>query len=185
MKRLAVFLGNPTRQYAQTRHNAGWMVLDRLEELAGPFSRRTKFNSTTTVLPCPDGGEPAVLLQPTVFMNNSGLSIAAAARFYSADPEHIWIVHDDLELPFGTVAEKHGGGFGGHNGLRSAAASLGTGEFHRIRVGIGRPPRGDAASFVLSRFSPQESAELSEIVDRAARLLLRRLCGDGDTRLSS
>ncbi len=170
MAKLIVFLGNPGLQYRQTRHNVGWMVCDSLcERLSGPqISWQTKFHGLYTK----QGN--AILLKPQTFMNESGISVQEAARFYNLDPRDILVVHDDIELPFGTVKSQLGGGMGGHNGLRSVKQHIGTDQFRRLRVGVGRPEaRIQVADYVLGRFSPVEERMLETILESAAESALQ------------
>jgi len=159
-------LGNPGREYEHDRHNAGWMVVDELARRhEGSF--KSKFSGR---LAEPRIGESRVaLLEPETYMNESGRSIAAAARFFKVSPEALLVVHDDVDLDIGRLQVRLGGGLAGHNGLRSIAQALGTPEFLRLRIGVGRPGRGDPrdiADYVLSRFEPDEDAE--GIVSRSA-----------------
>jgi peptidyl-tRNA hydrolase, PTH1 family len=162
-------LGNPGPDYLWTRHNAGFMVLDRLSASTGIPVTQRKFSSF-----CGEGnwtGKRLLLLKPQTFMNVSGRAVAEALRFHKATPAHLVVVHDDLDIPFGQVKLKPGGGHGGHNGLRSIAAELGTGDFLRVRVGIGRPPRGDSVSYVLGKFSQEEAGSLADVLDGGVDLL--------------
>ncbi len=158
--------GNPGREYAETRHNVGFMVCDELAHRHGG-SFRSKFSgelSETRV----DGARVA-LLKPQTYMNESGRSVGPAARFFKVEPESLLVVHDDVDLEPGRLQARLGGGLAGHNGLRSIADALGTREFLRLRVGVGRPERGDprpVADFVLSRFSPD--VDVAGVVARAA-----------------
>jgi PTH1 family peptidyl-tRNA hydrolase len=160
-------LGNPGPQYAGNRHNVGYMCCDEIAgELGVTFKRdRSRaFVGTGTM-----AGAGVVLAKPVSFMNVSGPPIAAVRNFYKIPNERVIVVHDELDLPFGTVRLKLGGGDNGHNGLRSVTASLGGRDYHRVRIGIGRPPgRMDPADFVLHDFSAAERKELPEIVGRAA-----------------
>jgi PTH1 family peptidyl-tRNA hydrolase len=160
-------LGNPGAQYAGNRHNVGYMCCDEIAgELGVTFKRdRSRaFVGTGTM-----AGTGVVLAKPVSFMNVSGPPIAALRNFYKIPNERVIVVHDELDLQFGTVRLKLGGGDNGHNGLRSVTASLGGRDYYRIRIGIGRPPgRMDPADFVLHDFSPAERKELPEIVGRAA-----------------
>jgi len=164
---LVVGLGNPGPEYAGTRHNAGHMVVDLL---AKRTSVRFKANRTRNDVA--DGrlaGVPVTLAKPRTYMNVSGGPVAAIAAFYKIPPERIAVVHDELDIPFGAVRLKLGGGDNGHNGLRSVTQALGTYEYHRARIGIGRPPgRMDAAAFVLRDFSAAERKELPLLIDRGA-----------------
>lgn len=170
MIRLVCFLGNPGKEYRFTRHNVGWMLLDSAFPDLG---FRGKFNADIAeVLPSrAQGGEKLRILRPTQYMNRSGESIGRAVAFFQLDIQEVCVVHDDLELPFGSIALKRGGGLGGHNGLRSVKAALGDPGFFRLRIGVGRPKHGKVDSFVLSRFSPDEEAVLPRILEAARQRL--------------
>jgi len=163
---LVVGLGNPGRRYERTRHNVGWMVADRLVQRLG-LRWEAKYDGrfvTTRI-----GETRVALLAPETFMNDSGRSIAKAARFHKLAPEQVVVVHDDAELPFGRVKAKAGGGLRGHNGLRSTARALGSPDFLRVPCGVGRPERGDRrplADWLLSPFEPHEDVE--PLVERGA-----------------
>ncbi len=171
--RLVVFLGNPGKQYAATRHNVARILLDHLS-FADELSWNTKFKARIAEHR-PQPGEPVRFLVPDDYMNRNGISVALAAQFYKLEAGEILVAHDDLELPFGRVAIRTGGGLGGHNGLRSVSERLGTREFQRLRIGIGRPPRGSVQSYVLSRFTAKEEAELGDVLAEAAAALSRAL----------
>ena len=163
---LVAGLGNPEPRHARDRHNAGWMVVD---ELAGRHggSFRSKFSGRLAETRV--GDARVVLLRPETYMNESGRSISAAARFFKADPGTVLVVHDDVDLDVGRLQARLGGGLAGHNGLRSIAQALGTSEFLRLRVGVGRPERGDrrdVADYVLAPFEAHEDADA--IIARAA-----------------
>jgi peptidyl-tRNA hydrolase, PTH1 family len=163
---LVVGLGNPGREYAHTRHNVGFMVVDELAQRHGG-SWRSKFSGEVADVRL-DGARLA-LVKPQTYMNESGRSVAAATRFYKVDPAAVLAVHDEVDLELGRMQARLGGGLAGHNGLRSVAASLGTPEFLRLRVGVGRPERGDprpVADWVLSPFDP--SVDVGALVARAA-----------------
>jgi peptidyl-tRNA hydrolase, PTH1 family len=164
---LVVGLGNPGPEYAETRHNVGARVAELLaDRLGGRFSRH---KAQADVLEGRLAGRPVVLARPRTFMNVTGGPVAGLLRYYSVDPADLVVVHDDLDLPFGVVRLKRGGGEGGHNGLRSISASIGTKDYLRVRFGIGRPPgRQDPAEFVLKRFSATERKEVGFAVDLAA-----------------
>ncbi|HEU5265035.1 MAG TPA: aminoacyl-tRNA hydrolase [Gaiellaceae bacterium] len=159
-------LGNPGARYERDRHNVGWMVVDELARRHGA-TFKSKFNgrlSETRV-----GEARVALLKPETYMNESGRSISAAARFFKAAAENVLVVHDDVDLEVGRLQARLGGGLAGHNGLRSIAQSLGTPEFLRLRIGVGRPGRGDpreVADYVLAPFEPHEDRD--GIVARAA-----------------
>ncbi len=153
---LVVELGNPGRQYERTRHNVGWLVVDELaRRLDGRW--REKFSGRLAEVRL--DGLRLALLKPETFMNDSGRSVAAAAHFFKVEPESLLVVHDDVDLEAGRLQARAGGGLAGHNGLRSLAQALGTLDFVRLRIGVGRPGRGDprsVADYVLSPFSPEE-----------------------------
>jgi PTH1 family peptidyl-tRNA hydrolase len=164
---LVVGLGNPGPRYAATRHNAGFLVLDLLAERSGARFKAHKANAD--VAETRVGSAPAVLAKPRSFMNLSGGPVVGVARFYKVPVERIVVVHDELDLPYGSLRLKRGGGDGGHNGLRSTTAALGDKEYARVRFGIGRPPgRQDPADYVLREFSTAERKDLGFHVDRAA-----------------
>ena len=164
---LVVGLGNPGPEYAETRHNVGVRVAELLGDRAGGRFSRHKTNAD--VLEGRLVGRPVVLARPRTYMNVAGGPVAGLLRYYSVDPADLIVIHDDLDLPFGVVRLKRGGGEGGHNGLRSISASIGTKDYLRVRFGIGRPPgRQDPADFVLKRFSGAERKELEFAVDLAA-----------------
>jgi PTH1 family peptidyl-tRNA hydrolase len=164
---LVVGLGNPGPGHAGNRHNVGHMVLDLLAERAGGRLKRHK--ARADVLEGRLGGTRAVLAKPHTYMNESGGPVTALRDFYKVPLDRLVVVHDELDLPYGGLRIKLGGGDNGHNGLRSIRRSVGSGEFHRVRFGIGRPPgRMDAAAFVLRDFGSAERKELELNVDRAA-----------------
>jgi len=163
---LVVGLGNPGREYAGHRHNVGWMVLD---ELARRHDGSWKSKFSGRIADIRVDGHHVGLLKPETFMNESGRAVAAAARFYKVDPDAILVVHDEIDLEHGRLQARHGGGLAGHNGLRSIASYLRTPDFLRLRVGVGRPGRGDPrspADYVLSDFEPEDDAV--SLVARAA-----------------
>jgi peptidyl-tRNA hydrolase, PTH1 family len=163
---LVAGLGNPGREYAKTRHNVGFMVVDELAaRLDGSW--RTKFSGDLAEVRL--GDLRVALLKPQTYMNESGRSVGAAGRFFKVQPESLLVVHDEVDLEPGRLQVRLGGGLAGHNGLRSVAGALGTPEFARLRIGVGRPERGDprpVADFVLSEFPPELDVEA--LVRRAA-----------------
>jgi peptidyl-tRNA hydrolase, PTH1 family len=169
-------LGNPGPEYSGNRHNAGFMVADLLAERIGARFKRDR--SRAAVASGRLAGFPVTLAKPMTFMNLSGRPVAALRTFYKVPAERIVVVHDELDLPFGVLRLKQGGGDNGHNGLRSVTAALGTRDYFRVRVGIGRPPgRMDAADFVLHDFSAAERKLVPEVLERAAdatEVLMRR-----------
>ena len=170
MIRLVCFLGNPGNEYRSTRHNVGWMLLDTAFPDLG---FRGKFNADIAeVFPSrKQGGEKLRVVRPTQYMNRSGESIGRAVAFFQLEVHEVCVVHDDLELPFGSIALKCGGGLGGHNGLRSVKSALGDAGFFRLRIGIGRPQHGKVDSFVLSRFGPDEEAVLPRVLEAGRQRL--------------
>ncbi|MEO8889635.1 MAG: aminoacyl-tRNA hydrolase [Jatrophihabitantaceae bacterium] len=166
-RHLIVGLGNPGPRYAATRHNPGFFVLELLaERIGGKFKAH---RGRCDVVEGRLAGVPVVLAKPKSFMNESGGPIVAISRFYKVPVERLAIVHDELDLPFGSLRLKRGGGDGGHNGLRSASSALGSREYARVRFGIGRPPgRQDPADYVLREFAAAERKDLPFMIDRAA-----------------
>jgi PTH1 family peptidyl-tRNA hydrolase len=163
---LVAGLGNPGRGYERTRHNAGWLVLDELALRHGG-SWRSKFSGSLAEVRL--GELRLALLKPETYMNESGRSAGAAARFFKVEPESLLVVHDDVDLEPRRLQARRGGGLAGHNGLRSLAQHLGTQDFLRLRIGVGRPGRGDRRSvsdWVLAPFDPDEDVE--GLVARAA-----------------
>jgi PTH1 family peptidyl-tRNA hydrolase len=166
---LVVGLGNPGREYASHRHNVGFLVVEELASRLRADAFRDKFSAQWTK--GSKGDEQVVLLQPQTFMNESGRSVQPAAAFFKVEPGNVLVVHDELDLPFGDVRLKMGGGHAGHNGLRSIIQHLGTSDFPRLRFGVGRPPpgfRGEVADFVLSGFDGDERVRLVDLVTTAA-----------------
>jgi peptidyl-tRNA hydrolase, PTH1 family len=164
---LIVGLGNPGPGYAANRHNIGFMVVDELARRAG--GRFTSHKAGANVLEAHLTGRRVVLARPRSFMNVSGPAVAGTARYFKIPPTDVVVVHDDLDLDHGVLKLKRGGGEGGHNGLRSISACLGSRDYLRVRFGIGRPPgRMDPADFVLRDFSAVQRRELDLLVDRCA-----------------
>jgi peptidyl-tRNA hydrolase, PTH1 family len=173
---LVVGLGNPGPEYERTRHNVGFLVADVLaERVGGRFAVHKK--SGADLLQARLDGRQVLIAKPRSFMNLSGRPVAALARFFSVPPTEVIVVHDELDLPFGSVRLKRGGGEGGHNGLRSVSSALTTKDYLRVRFGIGRPPgRQDPADYVLKPFSSPERKEVPVLVEQTAdavELLLR------------
>jgi len=177
---LVVGLGNPGAEYAGNRHNVGAMVLDELARRTGVvlrsgggmLSRRPKAavaEARIGVLPGGVPGPRVVLAKPSTFMNVSGGPVSALAQYHDVPAERVVMVHDDLDIPFGDIKLKIGGGEGGHNGLRDTTKALGTKDYVRVRVGVGRPPgRMEAADYVLRDFTAAERKDLAWLVDAAA-----------------
>ncbi len=165
---LVVGLGNPGDNYARTRHNVGFMVVDVLAARLGSTFKVHK-RSGAEVVSGRMGGHSVLLAKPRCYMNESGRQVGPLAKFYSVAPAEVIVIHDDLDLDFGRIRLKIGGSEGGHNGLRSVADALGSKEFQRVRVGIGRPPgRKDPAAFVLEGFTGTERAQVPTICEQAA-----------------
>lgn len=164
---LIVGLGNPGREYTQTRHNIGFMLVDRLT--ARLTARGMKVQSKAIVITAQHEGQKLILAKPQTFMNLSGQSVQGLVSFYKLPLDHVLIAHDDLDLQFCTIRMRPGGGAGGQKGIKSTIDQLGTPEFARLRLGIDRPPgRMDAAAYVLQEFSQKELLAVSETLDRAA-----------------
>ena len=167
---LVVGLGNPGPKYAGTRHNIGYLVTDELARRLGAGFRRHK-NGRSDVVEgrLGIGGPKVVLVRSHTYMNELGGPVASLAKFYKVAPDHIIAIYDELDIAFGTLRIKLGGGDNGHNGLKSMRSSLGSGDFFRVRAGIGRPPgRQDPSDFVLSNYSSVERKELPFQIDTAA-----------------
>jgi len=170
--KLVVGLGNPGPEYVGTRHNAGFMVLDRCAERAGVDMRkaRTKFNGL-----CEDttlAGVRCLLIKPMTFMNRSGQSVGDAVHFYKLDPaEDLLVIIDDVALPFGTIRVRASGGAGGHNGLRDIERALGSNQYPRLRIGIDPPGRVPQVDYVLGKFKPEQYDELPHVLNEAANVV--------------
>lgn len=167
---LLVGLGNPGKEYAKNRHNVGFMAAELIAERIGvKFGRHRRAHAEVAEGRLGFGGPKLVLAKPLTYMNLSGGPVAALAQFYKVPVGQVIAVHDELDIPYGQLRVKCGGGEGGHNGLRSMSRSLGSKDYVRVRFGIGRPPgRQDPADYVLSDFSAVERKELEFLVDRAA-----------------
>lgn len=161
---LIVGLGNPDKKYEHTRHNAGWLALARLcvDENFSDFKSVTGHDCMTSTGSI--AGQKVILAKPTTYMNESGRAVQSIAAFYKITPEHIIVIHDDLDFPLGTVKMQFDRSAAGHNGVDSIIERLGTQAFHRVRIGIG-PVVGDAADFVLQKFSPAEQELLAPALD--------------------
>lgn len=164
---LVLGLGNPGGRYENTRHNAGFIVADRLAERAGSSIGKAQLGALVASVRLGNG--VAVLAKPQGFMNRSGHPSVSLRGYFKVAPQQVIVVHDELDLPFGQVRIKRGGGHGGHNGLRDILQAFGDNEFIRVRVGISRPPPAwDVADYVLARWTPDEASALPEVVDRAS-----------------
>jgi len=168
--KLVAGLGNPGERYAATRHNVGFMVVQRLAAAHGVALKKKIYQGL-----CGGGrvaGVEATLLLPQTFMNLSGISVGSACKSLGIGPGDLIVVHDEIDLPFGALRLKVGGGHGGHNGLRSICSVLGSADFMRLRVGVGRPPQGsDVAGYVLNPFSARERSDLDQVLAAATEAL--------------
>lgn len=163
--KIIVGLGNPGREYASTRHNLGFMVVNELARRLGAASTRTRFRAELSEAHV--DGEKVVLVKPQTYMNLSGSAVRETAHWYKTKPEELLVIADDIELPFGALRMRGGGGSGGHNGLKSIFAELGTDQVPRLRIGVGRGS-GDATRQVLTRFAADEERALPELIQTAA-----------------
>ncbi|MBC7334007.1 MAG: aminoacyl-tRNA hydrolase [Actinobacteria bacterium] len=167
---LIVGLGNPGKEYEHTKHNIGFAILNRFIENLDNKKEYTKFNSLVVESFYRD--KKLLLLKPLTFMNNSGIAVASAYRFYGSEIKSILIVHDDLDISLGEIKFKSGGGTAGHKGLESIANSLKSLDFDRLRFGIGRPPQGiEASEYVLSGFNKDEGHEVELCIDKAVEAI--------------
>lgn len=172
MIKLIAALGNPGQEYLFSRHNVAWQLVECFS-FFDQLNWQEKFNGSLTSVKI--NNEKVHLVLPKTFMNRSGICVSAAAHFYKIEPEEILVIHDDLELNFGIVGFKYGGGLGGHNGLRSITSSLGTKDFNRFRIGISRPEHKDITSYVLGNFNKKEREELPLLLNESALILERDL----------
>jgi len=174
--RLIVGLGNPGAEYSETRHNAGFWFCERLADTLGVrFSHESRFHGLVA-----NAREAGMwLLMPQTFMNRSGQSVAALARFYRIAPAEILVVHDELDIPPGQLRLKFGGGLGGHNGLKDTSAHLGTNDYWRLRIGIGHPgDRNEVANFVLKKARAEEQQAIDDAIAKAMQVMPQAIAGD-------
>ena len=165
---LVAGLGNPGPRYAKNRHNLGYVVVDELASRGGERFRKARF-VPADVCGIKESGERVLLAKAHAFMNENGPAFASLARKHRVEPDHVIAVHDDIDLPFGALRLKFGGSTAGHNGLRSLSGALRTPEFHRVRLGVGRPPGSkDSADWVLEDFAKREEADVALLVDDGA-----------------
>ena len=168
MSHIVIGLGNPGQEYAGTRHNVGQMVAEELARRGG-VALKSHSKTRTRAASVRIGGESVAVAVPMSYMNVSGGPVSSLAKYQSVEPTAVIVIHDELDIPFGTVRLKRGGGSAGHNGLKDITKALGTPDYVRVRVGIGRPPgRMDAATFVLKPFSAAERKELDMLIVDAA-----------------
>ncbi len=178
---LVVFLGNPGPRYECTRHNAGFMAGDALAKKLGVNINKLRFKALTAE--CEINGERVLLMKPQTFMNLSGEAVGEAARFYKLPPEHVLVVSDEVSLPLGKLRVRQKGSAGGHNGLKSIIAALGSDGFPRVRIGVGAPPHPeyDMADWVLSVFRNQDLEDMQSAAQRAAEAVITYI-SDGPER---
>ena len=169
---LVVFLGNPGKEYENTRHNAGFLCADAMEKLTGTAINKLRFHALTAR--CTVAGEGVLLLKPQTYMNLSGDAVGEAARFYKIPAEKVIVISDETALPIGRVRVRRSGSAGGHNGLKSIIAALGGENFPRIRLGVGGKPHEDydMRDCVLSRFTGQDLQDITDAAQRAAKAAL-------------
>ncbi len=171
MIRLIVGLGNPGKEYEKTRHNVGWWVVDRVAKELGVELKREKFNALYGQYSSPKG--KVFLIKPLTYMNKSGEAVGSFARFFKIHPSEVLVIYDDLDLPLGSVRLRLKGSSGGHRGVESVISSLGTKEFPRIRIGIGRPQRKEeVVDFVLSPFKGEELPLIERATEKAAECVI-------------
>ena len=165
---IVAFLGNPGLKYNGTRHNAGFMAADAMEKKLGVRINKMRFKALTQTVDI--GSHKVLLMKPQTYMNLSGDAIAQAAKFYKVPPERVIVVSDETALPIGKLRIRRGGSAGGHNGLKSIIARLGTDQFPRIRLGVGAPPHSDydMADWVLAAFKGQDAADMEAVAEKAA-----------------
>ncbi len=179
---LVVALGNPGNQYKNTRHNLGWLALDefiarlersgvQVQEAKGPKGAYTLWRAKIK-------GQEWLLCKPQTFMNLSGEAVGPLAHFYRIEPENILVLHDEIDLPLGRVKIKKGGGAAGHNGLKSLVQCLGSKEFARLRLGVGKPEQGQVANYVLAKFGPEEQGVLNQVLDFAVEAVYAYMTSD-------
>jgi len=168
MIKLVVGVGNPGAEYELTRHNIAWLVMSCIPEIENnTWKNKFKGEYTDAQL----SGEKVLYLKPQTFMNLSGESVQPMMHFFKIQPSEIIVLHDEVDLDFGKMAFKTGGGLAGHNGLKSIAKCLGTQDFHRMRIGVGRPKHGSTANWVLGSFPAEQDQELGIVLEESARAL--------------
>lgn len=173
---MIVGLGNPGEKYRLTRHNAGALAADALLLDIGDGSYKKDFGGLVTKVR--HGSMDVVILKPQEFMNVSGSAVTRAMKFYRIEPEHMLVLHDEIELPFGEIRLKMGGGHKGHNGLRDIMAKIGTPEFYRLRMGVDRPPHKNVADYVLSNFSKDEQSQFDGYFYESTKLIMEWLASE-------
>lgn len=168
MPKLLAGLGNPGDRYARTRHNVGWMVLEAFAAKHGVSIEKTGYHGIYGEMRWPSSGDKVILLKPLTFMNLSGRSVAPASSFYKVSPADMLVIYDDLDLPPGKLRLREKGSAGGHNGMKSIIQELGTQDFPRLKVGIGRPAPGwEVVDWVLGTFGPDDAATIAQVLPKA------------------
>jgi PTH1 family peptidyl-tRNA hydrolase len=178
---LIVGLGNPGAEYDGTRHNIGFEVADALADRWALPKAKSKYRGLLTEGRTGPGGPRVAILKPMTYMNDAGQSVGPARGAFKVDLDRVLVIHDEIDLPFGEIRTRTGGGLAGHNGLRSLKAGLGSPDFARVRIGVGRPPTTDpdrVAAYVLGRFR-EPKAEVQELIEQAADVAERTVTGDG------
>lgn len=167
--RIIVGLGNPGEKYSRTRHNFGFMVIDRFAQQIGSECNQKKFQSLFCKVT--KGQEEIILLKPQTFMNLSGIAVKEVVDMYQCQLQNLMVIYDDLDLPLGKIRIKREGGYGGHRGIESLGTYLGSADFSRLRVGIGRPAAGNPRDYVLSAFSKEEEPIVTKVIEKASQAL--------------
>ena len=168
MNKLIVLLGNPGKEYEDTRHNIGWLIVDKYKDFSS-LNWKSKFKGLYAAMDTEEG--KVYFLKPETYMNLSGESVKPLCSFFKVEAKDILVVHDELDLPLGVMMGKFGGGHAGHNGLKSIAEHMGTKDFYRIRVGIGRPQHGSVSDWVLSKFHGDDAILLEQVIEKAGRIV--------------
>lgn len=178
--KLVVGLGNPGKEYENTRHNMGFLCVDRFMDMAGGVFDKTDFKGVYGIIRNPSFGESIVVLKPTTYMNLSGESVRLLLDFYKIDPEDVLVVYDEMAIPEGQIRLRKKGSSGGHKGMQSIITNLGTDEIKRIRIGIGEPPSKDAVNFVLGKVSKESAPLVDEALHEGALAIRDILLRDFD-----
>ncbi len=181
MDLLFVGLGNPGKEYEKTRHNVGFMLIDAIASKFGTGNYVEKFTAYYTKVSI--DGKNIILLKPQTYMNLSARSVLPAMMFYKIKPEHLWVIHDDVDLETARIKLKIGGGNGGHNGLKSIDGAIGP-NYNRLRIGIGRPEFGDISDYVLKNFNNLEMEKIEKVIDNVVRNIELLLNGQPDKFLN-
>ncbi len=181
---LVCFLGNPGEQYARTRHNAGWLSCEALEEKENIHTTRLRFHAFTGIGRF--GGEQVLFMRPQTYMNLSGEAVQPAAAYYKIPADHIIVIHDDIALPAGKLRIKRGGSDGGHNGIKSITQQLGTADYPRIKIGVGQPPHPDydRIDWVIGKITDEELKVIRETAERAIQAAAELIAHGADSAMN-